>query len=82
MATSAGARRLLEIVRPPVETQAGIARKLGVTPQAVQKWLCGFSRPEREHREKLEQLVGIPAASWDEIEAEPKRKRSRGKAAA
>lgn len=79
MATSAGARRLLEIVRPPAETQAGIARKLGVTPQAVQKWLAGFSRPEQQHRAALERLVGIPADSWNEIEeSKPKR---RGKAA-
>jgi transcriptional regulator with XRE-family HTH domain len=65
MGLSIGARRLHELVRPPVETQAGIARRLGVTPQAVAKWLSGFAKPDIEHRERLSAL-GIPSEAWDE----------------
>lgn len=56
------------MVRPPAETQAGIARKCGVTVQAVGKWVSGVTRPGAKHRKKLAKL-GISIESWEQQEA-------------
>ena len=45
-------------------TGAAIARALGVTKQAVSKWILGISYPSREHLMEIEQLFGIPTAWW------------------
>lgn len=69
--TKAGAR-LAEMTRPKTElglTQAGLAKELGVTPQAISGWLRGEGRPSPRHMARLEELAGIPMRDWLEDDA-------------
>jgi hypothetical protein len=64
---------------------AATGRKLGLSTEAVRRWAMGLTKPRPEHREQLERLLGIPAASWDEpaltelpaAEPAPKKRRTR-----
>lgn len=52
-------------------TQKQIADALGVTQQAVSSWLRGEVAPAPRHRQRLEELYGIPAADWDVVDETP-----------
>lgn len=39
--------------------QAQIAKKLGITPQAVQKWFAGKSFPSYKNLLKLQKVTGM-----------------------
>jgi transcriptional regulator with XRE-family HTH domain len=62
---SKGASALAAKLRPEV-TAAELARKLGVTPQAVSGWIKGRSVPTPEMLSKLEDVTGIPMRAWTE----------------
>lgn len=47
-------------------TQESIARKCGVSQQAVGKWLDGTSRPGAPARTRLFEAYGIAPRAWDE----------------
>lgn len=73
MARTAGQERLNEALRPRrVMTQAELARRLGVSPQAVSDWLRGDSQPKPDHMAKIEDLLGIPMRSWTDPATEEK----------
>jgi transcriptional regulator with XRE-family HTH domain len=65
--TKAG-RRLAELLSPqPPEarkTQAGLAKELGVTPQAVSGWMHGRGRPSPRIMKLLEESLEIPMRDW------------------
>lgn len=63
---SKGQSQLAGSVAMTRPTPAAVARDVGVTRQAVIQWIHGIAKPRPEHREQLERLLGIPAASWDE----------------
>lgn len=58
------ARQLAEMCAPPAMYQSDVARKLGITPQAVSNWIAGNGRPGPVLRGALECLLGIPASAW------------------
>lgn len=64
MATTQGAERLRALVLPRI-SQVQLARKLGVTQQAVSQWIRGNAKPRHEHAVTLERDFGIPADTWD-----------------
>lgn len=66
MQTTKGQRLLADLVAPKKHTQASIARKLGVTPEAVRHWCTGAAKPKDKLRKKLEKEADIPASAWDE----------------
>lgn len=47
-------------------TRSELAKKLGVTPQALSGWINGDFRPGPESMRELEDLLGIPMRSWTE----------------
>lgn len=60
---SLGAQRLSEAIRPRMKGSE-LARRLGVTQQAVNAWLVGDAKPTPENMLKLEELLGIPMQAW------------------
>jgi transcriptional regulator with XRE-family HTH domain len=50
------------------ETQAELARALGVTKGAVSGWCSGECRPSLERMLVIERLYGIAVAEWVETE--------------
>lgn len=60
MSRSEGSR-LLGVV---TDSQAQIARRVGVSRVTVGYWVSGERVPRDLHRERLESLYGIPFASW------------------
>lgn len=76
-------RKMLEPVEPPLGSQAELARKLGVTPQAVNGWLNGGPPPRLENAAALEKLTGIPASEWTKPASEKRKpsQRSGGRSA-
>lgn len=75
---SKGAVALRQRVNPPKEsddgvprTQSELARRLGVTPQAVSNWVNGHGTPSMEAAAEMERIFGIPMRDWiDVAEAE------------
>ena len=47
-------------------TAAELARKLGVSPQAVSGWIKGKAVPAPEKLRALEDVTGIPMRAWTE----------------
>ena len=47
-------------------TASELARKLGVTPQAVSGWIRGKAVPGPETLRALEDVTGIPMRAWTE----------------
>lgn len=64
---SAAALRLRAAVTPSM-SQAELARKLGVSAQAVSAWLSGAAMPRPEKMAQIESLLGIPMRAWTEHE--------------
>lgn len=56
--------KLARWLRVHLWTVSALAEHLGCTRQAVHKWLSGETRPTIDHAAQLEELTGIPAASW------------------
>jgi transcriptional regulator with XRE-family HTH domain len=63
---SIASRRLSEALRPKVMSQSELAQKLGVSPQAVSKWVMGIGRPSADLMAQIEQMLGIPMLEWTE----------------
>lgn len=61
---SRAAVKLRKMLTPPLGSQADLARKLGVSPQAVSGWVRGDSPPSLKSASDLEELTGIPASDW------------------
>jgi transcriptional regulator with XRE-family HTH domain len=72
---SKAAVTLSDLLEPKTKlgmTAADLARKLGVTPQAVSGWLKGRATPTPETLRELEDIAGIPMRDWTEgAEAPP-----------
>lgn len=66
---SSAAARLRAAVTPSM-SQAELARKLGVSQQAVSAWLNGVAMPRPEKMAQIEKILGIPMRAWTEP-AEP-----------
>lgn len=67
----AGAKALRAVVQPQAPSQSAVAKRLGVTPQAVSSWIGGRTRPSRDVAAKLEAIFGIPLSSWvDDVATE------------
>jgi transcriptional regulator with XRE-family HTH domain len=62
---SVAMEELAAATSPRRMSQSELAGELGMTPQVVSKWVNGLSRPDAVAREKIERLLGIPAADWD-----------------
>lgn len=45
-------------------TQAGLARRLGLTPQAVSAWVTGSTTPSRDNVEALEDELAVEPRGW------------------
>jgi transcriptional regulator with XRE-family HTH domain len=50
----------------PLMTAAELARRLGVTPQAVSGWIKGKAIPTPETLRAIEDALGIPMRAWTE----------------
>jgi transcriptional regulator with XRE-family HTH domain len=61
--TTAGARRLKEILEAGDTTRAQLAKELGITPQAITVWLAGRV-PLAKHIVRIEELHHIPFTDW------------------
>ncbi len=48
-------------------TQAELARAIGVDRRTVAAWLAGRKRPSLDARRVIQQKLGIPVASWDNL---------------
>ena len=46
------------------DTQAQIARRVGVSRVTVGYWVSGERVPNDAHRDRLESAYGIPTSSW------------------
>ena len=66
MASSPAASAALKAVLAPAVTISAVdlAAELDVTPQAVYNWMNGAGRPAVAHRKRVEELTGVPSASW------------------
>lgn len=61
--------RLAKLVAPKTElglSAAELAKRLGVTRQAVHQWITGKNPPSLEMCRKLEIETGIPMREWTE----------------
>lgn len=64
--------RILEAMEAAgIESQADLARKLGITSQAISSWKRGASRPAREHYNALSLWSGL-TPGYIEFDARPK----------
>lgn len=54
-------RRLKEILDKLELSQSELARRMKVTPQAVQRWCNGLGEPRKSVLEKLAEVTGAPA---------------------
>ncbi|EBV2340184.1 XRE family transcriptional regulator, partial [Salmonella enterica subsp. enterica serovar Potsdam] len=54
-------RRLKEILDKLELSQSELARRMKVTPQAVQRWCNGLGEPRKSALEKLAEVTGAPA---------------------
>lgn len=63
---SEGMRALWAALAAQDISQGELARKLGTTSGVVCRWLHGDRRPGRALASKIEALLGIDAATWDE----------------
>ena len=66
---SKAATTLSDLLEPTTKlgmTAADLARRLGVTPQAVSGWLKGRATPTPETLRQLEDIAGIPMRDWTE----------------
>jgi len=41
-------------------SQAGLARRIGIAQQSVQRWVCGISSPTAANLDKLSEVTGLP----------------------
>lgn len=55
-------------------TRVGLGARVGVTGQAVSRWLSGSARPDDEVRVLLEHVTGVPADSWMTASERERRK--------
>lgn len=62
--TTAAATKLRELTEPPALSLAEIARRCGVSREAVRKWALGQAKPDSTNRKILEAVVGIPENDW------------------
>lgn len=69
---SRAARRLRLALTPKKRpmSRGELAANLGVSHQAVHKWLSGTSRPGPDHMAAIERLLGIPMAQWTQLVAD------------
>jgi transcriptional regulator with XRE-family HTH domain len=67
-ALSVAAVELRRRLMMPVRSQSDLARRLGVSPQAVSAWLSGAAKPEPERMAAIETLLGIPMRDWISFE--------------
>lgn len=67
---TAASRLLEEAVRPKVMAPGELAKRLGVSPQAVSGWVTGKSKPAPDVMARLEDLLKIPMRAWTEALAE------------
>lgn len=66
---SKAAKRLATLLEPRTElgvTASELARKLGVSPQAVSGWVNGKATPTPDTLRQLEDLTSIPMRDWTE----------------
>jgi transcriptional regulator with XRE-family HTH domain len=54
----------------PIMSQTELAKRLGVSQQAVSAWLKGRALPEPERMAAIEEILGIPMRDWVEASAE------------
>ncbi|EAU9939783.1 helix-turn-helix domain-containing protein, partial [Salmonella enterica] len=54
-------RRLKEVLNKLGYSQSELARRMGVTPQAVQRWCNGLGEPRKSALEKLSSATNMPA---------------------
>lgn len=54
----------------PVMNQSTLAKRLGVSQQAVSAWLKGRALPEPERMGQIEEILGIPMREWVEASDE------------
>ena len=69
MAKSSRASERLRTVLAPIPpdlSQEELAKRLGVTRQAVWAWLTGESRPDPQRMAQIEDMLGIPMRDWVE----------------
>lgn len=45
-------------------SRSDLARRLGIDPSAVSRWVSGKSSPDAHHRLAIERLFGIPQNDW------------------
>lgn len=72
MALTVAAQQLQGLVRPVRRaswTITQVAKKCGVSPQAVHKWVRGTARPEEKMRRRIEKHFAIAMADWDQFVA-------------
>jgi len=51
---------------PAAMNQTELAKRLGVSPQAVSSWTKGRALPEPERMAEIESILGIPMRDWVE----------------
>jgi transcriptional regulator with XRE-family HTH domain len=61
-----GSAKLADALKPKVMSQAELARRLGVSPQAVSGWVMGNAKPTADLMAKIEDVLGIPMRAWTE----------------
>lgn len=63
---TAASKLLEQAVRPKVMAPGELAKRLGVSPQAVSDWVAGKSKPKADLMAQLEDLLEIPMRAWTE----------------
>ncbi|HGJ5883623.1 helix-turn-helix domain-containing protein [Arsenophonus sp.] len=68
--------RIIQVLKKNGWSQSDLARRLSISPQAIQQWVKGISSPRGTNLKKLSEITGFPPHWFFMDEAEEKASHS------